>query len=515
LARKAARESIVLLKNDDDLLPLDEGKLKNVAVIGPNADLLESLVGNYNGVPSAWTTPLEGIRSKLGSGRDLKVTYALGTTLTGEALVPVPSHVLRELRGEFFDNRELQGKPVATRVDKEINFNWFTNAPVPQLPTDNFSARWEGKLAPATSGTYELGARADDGVRVFLDDKLLVENWRDGGARTVTKRVELEAGREYKLRIEYYERYANGELRLVWSPPNLAQDLRAEAVTKAKEADVVVMALGLSPQLEGEEMDVKLEGFRGGDRTKLELPKAQEELLKAVQATGKPVVLVLLSGSALAVNWANENVPAILQAWYPGEEGGAALADVLFGDYNPAGRLPVTFYKSADDLPPFTDYGLDGKTYRYFKGEPLYPFGHGLSFTRFKYTNLKFSSKKVKPSESVRVSVDVQNAGGRAGDEVVQLYVTDVAASVRVPVRSLRGVQRIHLMRGERRRVNFTLAPADLALIDERGRRVVEPGEFRVSVGGKQPGFTGHTDAQTTEVLTGGFTVGGEATEIP
>ncbi|HJU53226.1 MAG TPA: glycoside hydrolase family 3 N-terminal domain-containing protein, partial [Pyrinomonadaceae bacterium] len=332
LARKAARESIVLLKNDNNLLPLRTDKFKHIAVIGPNADLLESLVGNYNGVPSAWTTPLEGIRGKLGGakGRDVKITHAPGTTLTGEAVVPVPSQVLRELRGEFFDNKELQGKPVATRIDQEINFNWFTNAPVPQLPTDNFSARWEGKLVPVTSGTYELGARADDAVRLFLDDQLLVENWRDGGARTVTKPVTLEAGREYKLRIEYYERYANGELRLVWSPPNLAQNLREEAITKAKEADIVIMALGLSPQLEGEEMDVKLEGFRGGDRTKLDLPKAQEELLKAVQTTGKPIVLVLLSGSALAVNWADENVPAIVQAWYPGEEGGAAIADVLF-----------------------------------------------------------------------------------------------------------------------------------------------------------------------------------------
>ncbi|HYG82832.1 MAG TPA: glycoside hydrolase family 3 C-terminal domain-containing protein, partial [Pyrinomonadaceae bacterium] len=237
--------------------------------------------------------------------------------------------------------------------------------------------------------------------------------------------------------------------------------------------------------------------------------------LKAVQAAGKPVALVLMSGSALAVNWADENVPAILQAWYPGEEGGAAIADVLFGDYNPAGRLPVTFYKSADDLPPFTDYRLAGKTYRYFRGQPLYPFGHGLSYTRFKYADLKLSAKRLNPGESVRVSVDVQNAGGRAGDEVVQLYLTDVAASVSVPVRSLRGVQRIHLRPGERRRVTFTLAHADLALVDERGRRVVEPGEFRVSVGGKQPGFTGHADAQTTEVLAGSFTVGGKATEIP
>ncbi|HYG80090.1 MAG TPA: glycoside hydrolase family 3 C-terminal domain-containing protein, partial [Pyrinomonadaceae bacterium] len=371
LARRAARESIVLLKNDNNLLPLSKEKVKTVAVIGPNADLLESLVGNYNGVPSAWTTPLEGVRNKLrgAGGRGVKVTHALGTTLAGEALVPVPSNALRELRGEFFDNKELQGKPVATRTDAQLNFNWFTNAPVPQLPTDNFSARWEGKLVPETSGTYELGARADDAVRVFLDNELLVENWRDGSARTVTKPVALEAGREYRLRVEYYERYANGELRLVWSPPNLAQSLREEAIAKAKGADVVVMALGLSPQLEGEEMDVKTEGFRGGDRTKLELPQAQEELLKAVQATGKPVVLVLMSGSALAINWAKDNVPAILQAWYPGEEGGAAIADVLFGDYNPAGRLPVTFYKSADDLPPFEAYGMQGRTYRYFRGQ--------------------------------------------------------------------------------------------------------------------------------------------------
>jgi beta-glucosidase len=518
LALKAAQESIVLLKNEKNILPL-RPDLKSIAVIGPNADYVEALVGNYNGVPSKWTTPLDGIRQKVSAGT--KVTYALGTNLTGEALVNVPSSTLftaeggRGLKAEYFNNKDLQGEPVATRVDEQLNFNWFTNAPLPQMPTDNFSARWTGFFVPPSSGTYQLGARADDGIRIYLDDKLVVEDWRDRGAKTVTKPVELEAGRKYRLRVEYYDRYHIGEVHLVWAPPRLAESLREEALRNAREADVVVMALGLSPSLEGEEMDVKTEGFSGGDRTSLDLPKAQEDLLKAVQVTGKPVVLVLLSGSNLAVNWANDNVPAIVQAWYPGEEGGAALADVLFGDYNPAGRLPVTFYKSVAQLPPFNDYNMEGKTYRYFKGEPLYPFGYGLSYTRFKYDKLKLGSKRVKPTENVQVSVEVQNVGERAGDEVVQLYLTDVAASAPVPIRSLRGVQRISLKPGERRRVSFTLAPRDLSLIDNRGKRVVEPGEFSISVGGKQPGFKGYADAASTGVVSGSFTVTGKTTETP
>ncbi len=293
------------------------------------------------------------------------------------------------------------------------------------------------------------------------------------------------------------------------------EKLIEEAVAAARASDAVVMVLGIAPSLEGEEMKVEVKGFRGGDRTDLSLPDAQENLLKAVQATGKPVVLVLMSGSALAVNWADENVPAILQAWYPGEEGGRAIADVLFGDYNPAGRLPVTFYKSADDLPPFEAYGMQGRTYRYFKGQPLYPFGHGLSYTRFVYGDLKTSARSIRAGASVRVSVDVRNAGERAGDEVVQLYVTDVAASVPVPVRSLQGISRVSLKPGERRRVSFTLAPSQMSVIDDQGRRVVEPGEFLISVGGKQPGFAGTADAPTTGVATGRFVITGKTTIIP
>jgi beta-glucosidase len=260
-----------------------------------------------------------------------------------------------------------------------------------------------------------------------------------------------------------------------------------EAVQATNEADATVLVLGLSAKLEGEEMKVNVAGFHGGDRTDISLPQAQDELLKAVVATGKPVVVVLLSGSALAVNWANDHAPAILQAWYPGGEGGTAIAEVLFGDYNPAGRLPVTFYKSVDQLPPFTDYSMQGRTYRYFKGEPLYPFGYGLSYTKFVYSNLRV--KSVKAGQPATVSVDVTNAGEREGDEVVQLYLTDVIASAPVPIRTLAGFERISLRPREKRTVTFTITPRQMSLIDNNDKRVIEPGEFLISAGGGQQGL--------------------------
>jgi beta-glucosidase len=279
--------------------------------------------------------------------------------------------------------------------------------------------------------------------------------------------------------------YAPGSAIAGESPQ--AQQMIEEAVKAAREAEATVLVLGLSARLEGEEMKVEVPGFRGGDRTDLSLPQAQEELLKAVVATGKPVVVVLLSGSALAVNWANDHAPAVLQAWYPGGEGGVALADVLFGDYNPAGRLPVTFYKSVDQLPPFTDYSMQGRTYRYFKGEPLYPFGYGLSYTKFAYSNLRV--KSVKAGEPAKVEVNVTNAGEREGDEVIQLYLTDVAASAPVPIRTLVGFERISLQPREKRIVTFTITPRQMSLIDNNDKRVIEPGEFAISIGGLRGRF--------------------------
>jgi beta-glucosidase len=281
----------------------------------------------------------------------------------------------------------------------------------------------------------------------------------------------------------------------------------------ARKADVAVLFLGLSPRLEGEEMQVQLPGFAGGDRLAIDLPKVQEDLMRAVVETGTPTVLVLLNGSALAVNWADAHVPAIVEAWYPGQAAGTAIADVLFGDYNPGGRLPVTFYKSTDQLPPFEDYSMKERTYKYFTGSPLYPFGHGLSYTTFAYRNLNVP-RSVKAGEPVKVSITVTNTGSRAGDEVVQLYVTDRKASVPVPIRKLVGFRRVSLKPGASRQVSFTIDPRELSLISDDTRRVIEPGVFDLSVGGKQPGFTGTADVPTTKVLTGHFTVTGKPVEL-
>jgi beta-glucosidase len=517
LALEAARESIVLLKNENNTLPLRKD-LKSIAVIGPNADDVQVLLGNYNGQPSRATTPLGGIRLRV-SPRT-KVLHAVGTTLTDVSAVPVPASALRGpqgergLQAEFFANRNLEGDPVLKRVDETVNFDWGMSNPAPGLPADNFSARWTGKLVPNVSGKYRFGAIADDGVRIYLDGKLIAEDWTEHAPTTITGEVTLQAGTSYDVKMEYYESKIGAVAKLVWQPPVVnTGSPYAEAVKIAKEADTVVLVLGLSSQLEGEEMNVHEPGFLGGDRTDIRLPARQQALLESVAASGKPIVLVLLSGSALAVNWADAHVSAIVQAWYPGEEGGGAIADVLFGDYNPAGRLPVTFYKSVDQLPPFENYAMDGRTYRFFKGEPLYPFGHGLSYTRFKYSGLSVSSP-MSPTETVTVSATVENAGDREGDEVVQLYVTDVEASVRVPLRSLAGVERVHLKPGERRVVSFAIDPRQLSVITNDGRTVVEPGEFKVTIGGKQPGFTGAADSATTGFVEGRFSVTGTPTEV-
>ena len=262
---------------------------------------------------------------------------------------------------------------------------------------------------------------------------------------------------------------------------------RARRWRPRSKADVVVLCLGLTPYVEGEEMPVKVEGFVGGDRTDIALPKAQQALLERVHSLGKPVVLVLLGGSAISVTWADAHVPAILQAWYPGEAGGTALAEVLFGDTNPSGRLPVTVYKSTADLPPFVDYAMANRTYRYFRGEPLYPFGHGLSYTTFEYENLQLSADTIATDGSLTAQVEVVNTGKRAGDEVVQLYITYPDTSPRNPIHQLRGFIRVHLKAGESGAVTFSLDHEDLALVNDAGKRVVETGEYRVSVGGRQP----------------------------
>jgi beta-glucosidase len=507
LAVETARKSIVLLKNDD-LLPLSKD-LGTIAVIGPNANEVDVLLGNYNGIPSNPITPLQGIRRKVAPSTT--VLYARGTDIAPNtpSMEIIPPTALTTTQGgdtvpglnaEYFTNREFEGEPALTRLDSNVDFTWWDGVPANGIPADSFSARWTGTLTPPVTGRYSLGIRVFGGARLAVNDSLLVQAADRHVVLPRWEELDLEAGRSYDIRVEYWDRRADATIQLLWARPE--PRLRAEALEIAEQADAIVLMMGLSPRLEGEEMRVEVPGFAGGDRVSIGLPTPQEDLIRAVSALGKPVVLVLLNGSAVAVNWAAEHVPAIVEAWYPGQAAGPAIADVLFGDYNPAGRLPVTFYRSVNQLPPFTDYNMAGKTYRYFQGDPLFPFGHGMSYTTFAYDKLEIPDR-VNSDENVVVSVEVENTGSTPGEEVVQLYVTDVEASVPVPIRSLQGFKRVFLEPGERQSVSFTLTPQQLSVIDTEWQRVVEPGVFEISVGGKQPGFSGVADASTTDVVTG------------
>jgi beta-glucosidase len=512
MALQAARESIVLLKNEDSFLPLRKD-IGSIAVIGPNADNDEVLLGNYSGTPSQLVTLLEGIRKAVSP--ETKVTHAQGCTLAQgiPILDVVPQDCLHTTNGSagksgltatYYPNPQFKGEPALVRIDPRVNFVWKATTPVTGQVADLFSVRWTGTLVPPETGTYHLGVKGCSGYKLYLDDKLVIKLRTWYSPITRVTQLELEAGRAYDLRLELtYHRVDHDPVaQLLWSLPGT--NPLPKAIEAADNADIVVLALGLSPTIEGEEMPINVPGFKGGDRVDIGLPGPQEELLKQLHALDKPIVLVLLNGSALAVNWAAENVPAIIEAWYPGQAGGEAVADVLFGNYNPAGRLPITFYKSQADLPPFEDYRMENRTYRYFRGEPLYAFGHGLSYTTFTYSNLELSADVIARDETLTISADVQNTGDLAGDEVVQLYISNLTASVPTPIRQLAGFERIHLGPGQTKRIAFTLTPRQLSVINDEGQRVVEPSEFQIAVGGRQPAADSTAESK---VLTTTFTV--------
>jgi beta-glucosidase len=486
LALEIARKTMVLLKNDGTL-PLPESTRK-IAVVGPLADETRVLLGNYNGWPSHAVTALAGIEKVFSKAR---VVFEPGTTFLRPEQ-PVPASALsREggqpgLTAEVFSGADFAGTPVETRVDAQVAAG--------PAPGEGFSfgsfkpagiTRWTGRLTPPATGTYTLGVQGFRN-RLHLDGKLVVDTTGPYPRGPSTTEIALEKGRSYALEVEALGRPAP-MARLVWKLP--APDALPRAVAAARKADVVVAVVGITSELEGEESSVDIPGFKGGDRTRLVLPQAEEELLEAVGKAGKPLVVVLMSGSALAVNWANEHAAAVLQAWYPGEEGGTAIAETLAGRNNPAGRLPVTFYKSVDQLPAFTDYSMANRTYRYFTGQPLYPFGYGLSYSRFEYGDLQLSAPALEAGEDLTARVEVKNTSARAGDEVVQAYLTFPKVPG-APLRALRGFERVHLEAGEARTVSFTLSPRDLSHVDEAGTHVVGPGTYRLSVGGGQPGTT-------------------------
>ncbi|MGE5530672.1 MAG: glycoside hydrolase family 3 C-terminal domain-containing protein, partial [Bacteroidota bacterium] len=491
LAREAAAKSVVLLKNDKvgkdpagggRLLPLKK-RLKVVAVIGPAADSEEVLLGNYNGTPARPVTVLNALRARLEPR--VTVRYGQGCAFAEgwPNLYPLPMQALSTVSGvqpgqvtpgglhaAYYQNPSFAGGPALERTDNTVDFVWREERPLPYLGTRPFSVRWTGAFVPPVTGRHRLGFRGCGHFTLYLDGRIIIQGDNEHHAMLVVHDLDLEANRRYDLRIDYVSGIHQAHAQLLWATPGQAQVERETALTCAADADVVIACMGLSPALEGEEMPVNAKGFSGGDRTDIRLPQPQQELLELLYGLHKPVVLVLQTGSAIAIPWAAEKISAILVAWYGGEQAGNAIADVLFGDTNPAGRLPVTFYRSMEDLPPFDDYAMSspkgGRTYRYFQGWPLYPFGHGLSYTHFTYTNLVVSAETLGPGGETTVSVDIVNEGPVAGDEVVQLYVRYPNSAVPRPRQELKGFDRVYLAPGEGRTVRFALPARQLAYWD-------------------------------------------------
>ncbi len=505
LALDAARKSIVLLENKNKILPFSK-EINKVAVIGPNANDVDVLLGNYHGYASNPITPYMGIKNKLPNA---EVSYTPGCRLADglPILTPIPTRVLfadkqKSISGftaEYFNNKAFNGKPILRKIDQNIDFQWWDKAPNTVLNADTFSVRWTGVLVPERTGRYAIGIEGFPQINLSVDDKQLITYSDVHHPRKNYEYLHLEKGKSYEIKVEYVQdktEYASAHL--LWEAPR--PNMKKEAIEMAKSSDLVVLCMGLSPLLEGEEMKVKVEGFAHGDREDIKLPATQTELIKAIHATGKPCVLVLLNGSALAFNWEAENIPAILEAWYPGQAGGAAIADIIFGDYNPSGRLPLTFYKSVDQLPPFDDYSMEGKTYRYFKGDALYPFGYGLSYTEFEYSEL-IIPENLSAGEDIHVSIKVSNKGKMAGDEIVQLYVSHPQQINAKAIRTLKGFKRINLEAGESQIVSFKLSPMDVALLNENLVYEVGEGELIIGVGGQQTISQSFSNVATQSIL--------------
>jgi len=487
MARKLANEAMVLLKNDG-VLPLRSGALK-IALVGPLADQTKVLLGNYNGVPSHSVSVLEGLKAEFPSA---KITFVPGTQFLRNDGTPVPNALLTTpdgkpgVKADYGTGDLMGGKPtpLMSRVEPGINLS-EESIPAEAKGKGPIGVQWTGFLTPNETGDFKLGVLVDGFARVSLDGKEVTTAYSMAGAAPKVGRVHLEKGQKVPISVSYGMFGPIGlRAQLIWQKVNMAPS--PEAVAAAKDADVVVAVVGITSELEGEEMQVTEEGFLGGDRTSLNLPKPEEELLQAVSATGKPLVVVLMNGSALSVNWAKEHANAIVDAWYSGEEGGAAVAETLSGKNNPAGRLPVTFYKGVEQLPLFEDYTMKGRTYRYFEGTPLYPFGYGLSYTTFQYTGLTVTDS-VQAGDPVSADVTVTNNGSRDGDEVVQLYLTfpDVKGA---PLKALRAFQRVHLEAGAAQKVHFELKDRDLSMVTEAGEPIIAEGSYSVHVGGGQPG---------------------------
>lgn len=488
-ALKVAHKAMTLLKNDG-LLPLNPSLVHRVAVLGPVADSQSVLVGNYNGEPSHPVTLQKGIREAF-EAKGIHVDSDEGCVLAegldeGQdsfldgMLFTDSSLKASGLKREVFDTKNLEGTPISTTVDQNVNLVWDETA-LPGIPKTNCSIRWTGVLVAPYSGAATLGVSVDDGARLYIDDQLVIDDWKEGANRSHLAKVNWVKGQSYKVRLEFFQAENQANIRFGFTDPNVNEHRIARAVALAKNADAVILTLGITPDLEGEEMGVNLAGFKGGDRTSLDLPSSQRELLQSVALTGKPIIVVLTGGSALSLDTQKAN--SILMAWYPGQRGGDAVADVLLGAYNPAGRLPVTFYRSVNDLPPFEDYHMAGRTYRYFAGKPLFAFGHGLSYTRFEYGK-PTAPASVKASGTVPIRLSVSNVGSRNGEEVVQVYARQLSPTVPQAIHQLVGFARIPVVAGKKAPVEFQIPTQRLRIWDsEKHRYVVLPGKYEFQIG--------------------------------
>jgi len=482
MARRVAEESMVLLQNDGTL-PLRN--VKRIAVVGPLAEQTGVLLGNYNGIPTHTVSVLEGLKAEFPNAQ---IDFVPGTQFLSTRGDPVPPEMLTSADGKqgltavYSSGTGIGSEPtpVLTRVDPDVN--------VKSLPSElqgkgAFSVTWTGNLKPTVTGDYLLGVQAEGFARVVLSGQPFVQS---GGREGNLRRIHLEAGHSLPIEIRYGRQPSktHPDVRLIWSKAAPGAD--PAALAAARNADAVVAVVGITSRLEGEEMPVDEPGFIGGDRTNLDMPAAEEELLHAVTEAHKPLVVVLLNGSALSAQWEKAHANAILEAWYPGEEGGSAIAATLSGRNNPAGRLPVTFYQGVHQLPHFEDYSMKGRTYRYFQKEPLWPFGYGLSYTTFEYSGLMLPAAPIGPSAALNVRVTVTNTGKLEGDEVAQLYLKfpDVAGA---PIRALRGFKRIHLKPGASQPVEFHLQGRDLSMVTDVGDIIIAQGKYSLSVGGGQP----------------------------
>lgn len=471
LALETARQSMVLLKNQKNFLPLNRKKIRSIAVVGISAAHCE--FGDYSGNPK--NTPvsvLDGIK-KYAENANIKVVHAPWVS-SGTDFDPISKGFFPNgLKAEYFSNSDLQGTP-SVRMEEELLYD-PVHRPDRFQPEAPMSIRWTGTLMPVVSGDYTLGLKTDDGCRLFLDGKKLIDSWTERSAQMDQVIVKLEAGKAYDLRVEYFDGGGDCFARLYWKAPVTDQTNRlalfGDAGKVAKECDVTVAVLGINKSIERE----------GQDRYSLELPIDQQEFIKELYKVNLNTVVVLVAGSSMAINWMDENIPAILNAWYPGEQGGNAVAEVLFGDYNPGGRLPLTYYNSLDELPAFDDYSVKNRTYQYFEGKPLYEFGYGLSYTNFKYKKKSITQS----NNTVDITFNLSNVGKYDGDEVAQVYVRYPETGTYMPLKQLKGFSRVHLKKGKSADITISVPKKELRYWDEKTRQFVTPaGEYVFQVGG-------------------------------